>query len=112
MPWSKTPGKLLDLAGVPLIDTVWSFVLTSASLRASSFPLQISGLNSFNLSAYGLPACVLRLKFRITAVPPRISYPAATSLPGRDSHPLDYATLPSRTRFPDPGGNGIGTFEV
>jgi len=37
----------------------------------------ISGLNPFNLSAYGLHACVLRLKFRLTAVPPRISYPAA-----------------------------------
>jgi hypothetical protein len=61
--------------------------------------LLISGLNPFNLSACGLHACVLRLKYRITPVPPRISYPAAASLPGRDLHPLEYATLPSRTKI-------------
>ena len=60
----------------------------------------ISGLNPFNLSAYGLHACVLRLKYGITPVPPRISYPAAASLPGRDLHPQEYATLPSRTEIP------------
>ena len=60
----------------------------------------ISGLNPFNLSAYGLHACVLRLKYGITPVPPRISYPAAATLPGRDLHPQEYATLPSRTEIP------------
>ena len=32
------PGALLDLAGVSLLDTVWSFVLTSTSLTVSSYP--------------------------------------------------------------------------
>ncbi len=31
-------GAPLDLAGVPQLDTVWSFVLTSAFRTASSYP--------------------------------------------------------------------------
>jgi len=32
------PGALLDLAGVSLLDTVWSFVLTSTISTVSSYP--------------------------------------------------------------------------
>ncbi|HOC71036.1 MAG TPA: hypothetical protein PKO23_19720 [Candidatus Hydrogenedentes bacterium] len=32
------PGALLDLAGVSLLDTVWSFVLTSTISIVSSCP--------------------------------------------------------------------------
>ena len=74
--------------------------------------LMISGLIPFNLSAYGLHACVLRLESGITPFPSRISYPAAATLPGRDFHPQEYATLPSRTRLPDLVGNGVGTFAL
>ena len=71
--------------------------------------LMISGLIPFNLSAYGLHACVLRLESGITPFPSRISYPAAATLPGRDFHPQEYANLPSRTRLPDLVGNAHGT---
>jgi hypothetical protein len=53
-------------------------------------------------STFRLSACllaVLRLKLDVTIQPPRNHYPVlGHDLPGQDSHPLDYATLPGRTK--------------
>ena len=91
-------GMLLNLPGVALLGTVWSFVLTSA-LRTASSCLNIDfedhPLAPFCIRpTYMWPIC----KCRITPAPPRSSCPAAASLPGRDLHRQKYATLPSRTR--------------
>ena len=74
------------------------FVLTSAPTKASSFPT--SHLRGSFSSTFRLTACllaVLRLKLNVTTQPPRTCYPVAGLPTGRDSHPLDYTTLPGRT---------------
>lgn len=70
MPWSPTPGKWSRLAysGFDPIDfhAYNSVVLPNASL---------SGLNPFNHSAYGLPACCLTLKEECYHAPFKDSLP-------------------------------------
>ncbi len=94
VPWSPTPGKRAR-PGRPAAAPM----LTSASLRASSFPTKlISGLNPFNLSAYGLHACGPTLKDRGYPLTSKDSLSGGCpALPERDSHPRENTTLPGRT---------------
>ena len=58
----------------------------------------ISGLNPFNLSAYGLHACCPTLKDRGYPLTSKDSLSGGCpALPERDFHPLENTTLPGRT---------------
>jgi len=58
----------------------------------------ITRLNPFSLSAYGLSARCPTLKALCYHSSSKDLLPGGwLSLPGRASHPLDYATLPGRT---------------
>ena len=74
-------------------------MLTSVLLKTSSFPANtLSGLNHFSLTAYGLSSCCPTLNRRSYLHWPKDSLPGGwLDLPGRASHPLEYATLPGRT---------------
>ena len=73
-------------------------VLTSVFSTTSSLPLKT--FRGSIPSVLRFTACrlaVLRLISGVTPVDPRTRYPAVANLPGRDSHPLECATLPGRT---------------
>jgi len=57
MPWSPTPGSSQQLA-ISGADCVDFHLLNNVVLPTR----KITGLNPFNLSAYGLPACYPTLK--------------------------------------------------
>ena len=60
--------------------------------------IYISGLNHFSLAAYGLPSRCPTLNRMGYPIWSKDSLPGGwLVLPGRDSHPLKYATLPGRT---------------
>jgi len=69
-------------------------MLISAITKASSFPLKISGLNHFSLTAYGLPSRCPTLKRRSYPRRSKDSLPGGwLTLPGRASHPLEIRDL-------------------
>jgi hypothetical protein len=93
MPCSPTPGKRIQTR---------HFVVCPVSIsdrsKASSFPLVLSRLNHFNLAAYGLSARCPTLNLRGHPLRSKDSLLGGwLVLPRRDSHPLEYATLPGRT---------------
>ncbi len=76
--------------------------LPRTEARRPSHLSLISRLNPFNLSAYGLHACCPTLKVEDCSSPSKDLLPGGwPALPGRDSHPLEYATLPGRTQLVD-----------
>ena len=100
MPWSQTPGRYSERAVAHSMAPFCSFRVDFHHARwCRPFPSSaISGLNPFNLSAYGLHACAPTLKLRVTPAYSKGSLPGGGSaLPGRGSHPLDTATLPGRS---------------
>ncbi len=50
-------------------------MVTSAICSASSFPLNLTGLNHFSLAAYGLPARCPTLNRKGYPIGPRTRYP-------------------------------------
>ena len=93
MPCSQTPGKRKPARHYRRLHVDFR-VCNHVILPI----LSISGLNHFNLTAYGLSSGCPTLN--------RFSYPQRfkdslpggwLDLPGRASHPLEYATLPGRT---------------
>jgi hypothetical protein len=93
MPCSPTPGKQLQARHF-IACSVW----ISDRSKASSFPLVLSGLNHFNLTAYGLSARCPTLNLRGHPLRFKDSLLGGwLVLPRRASHPLEYATLPGRT---------------
>lgn len=92
---SSSPGETdtsLPLTVMPVVDFHFfnNVILTIASL---------AGLIPFKLSAYGLPARCPTLKdlcYHIASQ--RLPTRWSACLPGRASHPLDYTTLPGRTK--------------
>mgnify|MGYP001617333282 CR=1 FL=1 len=94
--WIKRLSKVVECVAQPS-----KFPLTDFRFYNSVILLDesLSGLNPFNLLACGLPT-VLRIKPDVPARPPSTRYLA--DLPWRDSHPLDYTTLPGRTEDATP----------
>ena len=82
-------------------------VLTSAPVKASSFPSTLfSGLHPFNLTAYGLHACGPTLKARDHSLASKDSLTGGwPTLPVRDSHPAENTPLPGRTTASAGNGN-------
>jgi len=75
-----------------------ALVLTSVHSDAVVLPVDlITGLNPFNLSAYGLRACWPTLRSDHYCSPPKVSLLGGwLGLPRWASHPLDYPVLPGR----------------
>jgi len=73
------------------------FILASTSWTVSSFPSW--PFRGPIPSTFRLTVCllaVLSIKPDVTIRPSRTCYPVVGHLPGRESHPLDYTTLPGR----------------
>src|SRR5712691_204071 len=76
-------------------------VLTSAHSDAVVLPVDlITGLNPFNLSAYGLRARWPTLRVQHYCCDPQgLATRGWLSLPRWASHPLDFTVLPGRSRI-------------
>ena len=96
MPCSQTPGKR---------NPACLYRRFRVDFRARKHVILpdyvISGLNHFSLTAYGLTARCPTLNRTSYPVRSKDSLPSGwLDLPGRASHPLEYATLPGRTTGP------------
>ena len=96
MPCSQTPGKR---------NPACLYRRFRVDFRARKHVILpdyvISGLNHFSLTAYGLTARCPTLNRTSYPVRSKDSLPSGwLDLPGRASHPLEYATLPGRTTSP------------
>jgi len=93
MPWSPTTGCEHFLASI--VDVHVGFRIYNAVALPNA---SLSGLIPFNLAAYGLSACCLTLKPACCQTASKDSLSGGwPALPERDSHPLDFTTLPGRT---------------
>ena len=103
MPWSPTPRWLCQSR--LFFDCT---VLPSDGLKPSAhLTSSITGLNPFNLSAYGLRACWPTLRGTHYCLPPKVSLLGGwLGLPRWASHPLDYSIFPGRIQAGLPRHHG------